>query len=94
MILIFIIALLIIGADQLSKLFIVGFFIDKQAPLYTGMLEFEGDTVSLIDKTFSFTYVLNEGAAFGVLQNQRLFFLKQIDHLLRLLHIISFVPMK
>ena len=75
MILIFILAFIIVLLDQLSKLFVVGFFVDPQIPLYTGLLQYEGESVTLIDKVFSFTYVLNEGAAFGVLQNQRIFFL-------------------
>lgn len=75
MVFIFILAFIIILLDQLTKLFVVGFFIDPQVQLFSGMLSFEGDSVTLIDKVFSFTYVLNEGAAFGILQNQRLFFL-------------------
>ena len=75
MIFIIILAVAIVLFDQLSKLLITGFFIDPQNPLFVGMLDFEGDSVTLINKVFSFTYVLNEGAAFGILKHQRLFFL-------------------
>lgn len=72
---IIILAIAIVLLDQLSKLFITGFFIDPQNPIFIGLLDFEGDSVTLIDKAFSFTYVLNEGAAFGILAHQRFFFL-------------------
>ncbi len=75
MLFILILAFVIFVADQLSKLFVVGFFVEANAPIFTGMLTFEGQSVSIIDKVFSFTYVLNNGAAFGILKNQRLFFL-------------------
>lgn len=61
--------------DQLTKLFICGFFVDADNMLFSGMLTFRGESVEIIPKTLSFTYVLNNGAAFGILQNQRLFFL-------------------
>ena len=47
MILIFVLAIAVVLFDQLSKLFIVGFFVDPQVPLYTGMLQYEGDSVRL-----------------------------------------------
>ncbi len=75
MLFIFILGFIIVIMDQLSKLFVVGFFVDPQVQLFEGLLKFEGDSVTLIDKVFSFTYVLNEGAAFGILENQRIFFL-------------------
>ena len=75
MVLIIILAAVILIADQLTKLFSVGFFVEKGEMLYTGALENVGDSVDLIPKVFSFTYVLNDGAAFGILKNQRLFFL-------------------
>ncbi|MBR4696182.1 MAG: signal peptidase II [Selenomonadaceae bacterium] len=34
-----------------------------------------GETIPLIPHVFHFTYVLNPGAAFGILENQRLFFI-------------------
>lgn len=74
MLFIAIVALVVFLVDQLSKLLVVGFFVDSNAPIINGMLEKYESTV-LIDDVFSFTYVLNEGAAFGILKNQRLFFL-------------------
>ncbi len=75
MIFIILLSIAIVIVDQVSKLFITGFFFDPHHPLFVGMLEFEGDSVTLIDNFFSFTYVLNDGAAFGILRQQRLFFL-------------------
>ena len=75
MVFILILALIILLVDQISKFILVGFFIDPSVPLFTGLLEYEGESISLIDNVFSFTYVLNNGAAFGILENQRLFFL-------------------
>ncbi len=72
------IILIAVGAlilDQLSKLLVTGFFIDGTDMLLSGMLTYQGETLPLIPKTLSFTYVLNKGAAFGILQNQRIFFL-------------------
>lgn len=34
-----------------------------------------GESIPLIPKIFHFTYVLNPGAAFGILENQRMFFI-------------------
>jgi signal peptidase II len=75
MLFIFIIALVILFADQLSKLFTVGFFIEKGEPIFEGCLQSIGESIEIIPKTLSFTYVLNDGAAFGILSNQRFFFL-------------------
>lgn len=75
MIFILILALAILLVDQISKLIFVGFFIDPNVPLVTGILQYEGESISVIDNVFSFTYVLNNGAAFGILKNQRFFFL-------------------
>ena len=75
MVVIFIIAVVAVLLDQLSKLAVVGFAIDFSNPIFTGMLEKEGESVSIIRNFFSFTYVLNDGAAFGILENQRWFFL-------------------
>lgn len=61
--------------DQLSKLFLDGFFIEPGEMLYTGLLEKPGDYKVLIPDVLRLDYVLNKGAAFGILQNQRLFFL-------------------
>lgn len=72
---IFLIAAAALLADQLTKLLAVGFFLDPMQPIVEGFLHTEGQTCVVIDKVFSFTYVLNDGAAFGILQNQRLFFL-------------------
>lgn len=75
MLFVFIVALIILLADQLSKLFVVGFFIESGQPLFEGWLTFQGESEIIIPKTLSFTYVLNDGAAFGILSNQRFFFL-------------------
>lgn len=75
MLLIFLIGLAVLVLDQLTKLFICGFFVDADSILFSGILTYQGESVEIIPKTLSFTYVLNNGAAFGILQNQRLFFL-------------------
>ena len=75
MIFILILALAILLFDQITKILLVGFFIEPNLPLITGLLQYEGESISLIENIFSFTYVLNNGAAFGILENQRLFFL-------------------
>lgn len=75
MLLIVIIAVGILLLDQLSKLFTVGFFIESGQPLFEGWLASVGESEVIIPKILSFTYVLNDGAAFGILSNQRLFFL-------------------
>ena len=61
--------------DQLSKLFTVGFFVNSSNILYEGWLTSIGESEVIIPNVLSFTYVLNDGAAFGILSNQRLFFL-------------------
>lgn len=57
-----IMALLIIAADQMSKIGIASRFQPGEQKL-------------IIDKVLSFTYVQNRGAAFGILQGARVFFL-------------------
>ena len=74
MLVIFIIAIVAVIIDQVTKLVLNGFFIDPSYPIVEGALS-QGESVTVIDKTLSFTYVLNNGAAFGILQNQRVFFL-------------------
>lgn len=51
-----------IALDQLSKYYIRQHFI-------------LGQSVPIIDNIFHLTYILNKGAAFGILNNQRIFFL-------------------
>ncbi len=75
MLFILILAIGILLADQLSKLFIVGFFVESGNMLFNGWLTSVGESEVIIPKVLSFTYVLNDGAAFGILSNQRLFFL-------------------
>lgn len=75
MLLILLIGLAVLIADQISKLLICGFISPSGEMLIDGLLTFRGESVEVIPKTLSFTYVLNNGAAFGILQNQRLFFL-------------------
>jgi signal peptidase II len=74
MLFIVLVGLAIVLFDQLSKLFITGIVFDAST-LFNGMLTVEGESVVLIPKVLSFTYVLNDGAAFGILSRQRLFFL-------------------
>ena len=75
MLFIIILAVGILLIDQLSKLFTVGFFVEAGQPLFEGWLTSLGESEIIIPKVLSFTYVLNDGAAFGILSNQRLFFL-------------------
>ena len=56
------IALIVVGIDQLGKYYV-------QAKLAPGM------SIPVIGDVFHITYVLNPGAAFGILQNQTYFFL-------------------
>lgn len=55
------IAFLIIFLDQLSKWII-------QMKMYLG------ESISIVDNVFHLTYILNDGAAFGILSNQKIFF--------------------
>jgi signal peptidase II len=57
-----IIVLFIVAADQLSK-----YYISSNMSL--------GQSIPLIDGIFHFTYVLNPGAAFGILENQTTIFI-------------------
>ena len=75
MVLILIIGLIALLLDQGTKILFTGFFTEQSGMIVSGLLKSEGDSVTVIPKTFSLTYVLNKGAAFGILQNQRLFFL-------------------
>jgi len=74
MTLIFIVAAISLVADQASKLFINGFFVDKSNMLFSGILTAEGESIELIPNVLSLTCVYNEGAAFGILKGQRVFF--------------------
>ena len=55
-------AAVLIAADQLTKLY------------FTGVLK-NGEKIEVIPKFFYFTYVLNDGAAYGILQGKRTLFL-------------------
>lgn len=57
-----VILMLIVAVDQISKLMITSFFS-------------LGQEKSIIKGILSFTYVRNEGAAFGMLQGARIFFI-------------------
>lgn len=59
---IYFLAIGIILLDQISK-----FFIENSMEL--------GDSIPVIGGIFHITYILNPGAAFGILENQRLFFI-------------------
>lgn len=75
MLFIIILAVTVLIFDQLSKLFAVGFFVEAGQPIFEGWLTSVGESEVIIPKILSFTYVLNDGAAFGILSNQRIFFL-------------------
>ena len=55
-------AILIIALDQISK-FLTTFYFDL------------GEVKAIIPNILSFTYIQNEGAAFGILQGARVFFI-------------------
>lgn len=59
---IIIIAILIIAVDQWSKYIV-------QANMTPGL------SIPIIPNVFHITYILNPGAAFGILENQRIFFI-------------------
>ena len=56
-----IIGVLLVAADQLSKLYALN------------VIKPQG-TITVIDNFYYFTYVENRGAAFGIMQNQQMFF--------------------
>lgn len=56
------IALVVLALDQLVKYYI-------QTSMFLGM------SIPVIDEVFHITYILNPGAAFGILQHQRVFFI-------------------
>ena len=49
--------------------------LDQVVKLAVKMNMTPGESIPLIPQIFHFTYVLNPGAAFGILENQRLFFI-------------------
>jgi signal peptidase II len=55
-------AILIVVFDQLTKLFIENNFVT-------------GQTKEIIPKILNFTYILNEGAAFGIMQGRKIAFI-------------------
>lgn len=57
-----IIAVIILILDRVSKLWVVDHF-------------YLGESVPLIPNVFHFTYILNKGAAFGILVDQKMLFL-------------------
>ena len=62
LLLFFIGIILLVGIDQFTKLLVINTIKDV-------------DTVPLIQDVFHLTYWENRGAAFGILQNQRVFFI-------------------
>lgn len=51
------------------------FFLDQLSKFYVqGAMEL-GATVSVLPEIFHITYILNRGAAFGILEDQRVFFI-------------------
>jgi signal peptidase II len=59
---VFLIAFFVVAADQLSKMAVRQLMVIHES-------------VPVIPGFFHFTYILNKGAAFGILENQRWFFL-------------------
>lgn len=70
------------------ELFFAILFINWQVTLFFGVIALDqfskskiiasmelGESIPVIENFFHFTYVLNPGAAFGILPNQRVFFL-------------------
>lgn len=49
--------------------------IDQMAKLVIKSNMTLGETIPLVPRIFHFTYVLNPGAAFGILENERIFFI-------------------
>lgn len=48
---------------------------DQLTKYFVQRLMYEGMSIPVIENVFHFTYVLNAGAAFGILENQRIFFI-------------------
>lgn len=69
--------LMILVADQLSK-----FWIGKEMELY--------QSIPVIDGVFSLTYILNKGAAFGILQGKSTLFLIIAAFIIMVLIYINF----
>ncbi len=64
------------GLHRMVYIIIVGWFLFDQISKYWIQNHFFlGESVSIIPNVFHLTYILNEGAAFGILANQRYFFL-------------------
>ncbi|ERL25518.1 signal peptidase II [Mitsuokella sp. oral taxon 131] len=56
-------------------LFFTLLFLDQGVKLYVETTMLPGESISVIASVFHITYVLNPGAAFGILAHQRWFFL-------------------
>lgn len=54
---------------------VAGIFLDQLSKILVYFLMEEGDTIKLIPKVFHIEYVQNEGAAFGMLSNNRWVFM-------------------
>ena len=60
------VALAVVIVDQLTKLYVVAHF-------------FVGESVPVIQDIFHWTYILNPGAAFGMLESSRWLFVPNMD---------------
>ncbi|MBQ1510680.1 MAG: signal peptidase II [Selenomonadaceae bacterium] len=49
--------------------------VDQIVKLIVRLNMMPGESIPLVPQVFHFTYVLNPGAAFGILENQRMFFI-------------------
>ena len=49
--------------------------VDQIVKLIVKLNMLPGESIPLVPQVFHFTYVLNPGAAFGILENQRMFFI-------------------
>ena len=56
-------------------LFFCIILVDQIIKLIVRLNMMPGESIPLVPQVFHFTYVLNPGAAFGILENQRMFFI-------------------
>ncbi|MDY3974788.1 signal peptidase II [uncultured Veillonella sp.] len=59
--------------------------LDQATKIYVQDTMYLGESIPVIPNVFHFTYILNKGAAFGILEDQRIFFLLIVAILLGVL---------
>ncbi|WP_298704101.1 signal peptidase II [uncultured Veillonella sp.] len=59
--------------------------LDQFTKIYVQQSMHLGESIAIIPNVFHFTYILNKGAAFGILEDQRVFFLTIVIILLGVL---------